>query len=63
MLCGLREHGTMRIEISGGGPAGLYFASLAQKSFPAAVIEVVERNAPTTPSASASCSRTRRSRT
>jgi anthraniloyl-CoA monooxygenase len=35
----------MRIDIIGGGPAGLTFAILAKKSFPAAAIEVVERNA------------------
>ena len=35
----------MRIDIIGGGPAGLYFAILAKKSFPAATIDVVERNA------------------
>ncbi len=35
----------MRIDIIGGGPAGLYFAILAKKSFPAATVDVVERNA------------------
>ena len=35
----------MRIDIIGGGPAGLYFAILAKKSLPAATIDVVERNA------------------
>ena len=35
----------MKIDIIGGGPAGLYFAILARKSFPDAAIEVVERNA------------------
>jgi anthraniloyl-CoA monooxygenase len=35
----------MRIDIIGGGPAGLYFAILAKKSFPAMAIDVVERNA------------------
>lgn len=35
----------MRIDVIGGGPAGLYFAILAKKSFPAATIDVVERNA------------------
>jgi len=35
----------MRIDIIGGGPAGLFFAILARKSFPDAAIEVVERNA------------------
>ena len=34
----------MRIDIIGGGPAGLYFAILAKKRFPAATIDVVERN-------------------
>ncbi len=37
--------GPMKIDIIGGGPAGLYFAILARKSFPDAAIEVVERNA------------------
>jgi len=36
----------MRIEILGGGPAGLYFAVLARKAFPAAGIRVRERNRP-----------------
>ena len=36
----------MRIDIIGGGPAGLYFAILAKKSLPTATIDVVERNAP-----------------
>ena len=35
----------MRIDIIGGGPAGLYFAILAKKSFPTATVDVVERNA------------------
>jgi anthraniloyl-CoA monooxygenase len=34
----------MRIDIIGGGPAGLYFAILARRSFPRAQIDVVERN-------------------
>jgi anthraniloyl-CoA monooxygenase len=34
----------MKIDIIGAGPAGLYFAILAKKSFPDARIEVVERN-------------------
>ena len=36
----------MRIEILGGGPAGLYFAILAKKAFPATAIRVHERNRP-----------------
>jgi anthraniloyl-CoA monooxygenase len=36
----------MRIEILGGGPAGLYFAVLAKKAFPDAAIRVRERNRP-----------------
>ena len=35
----------MRIDVIGGGPAGLYFAILAKKSFPEATIDVAERNA------------------
>ncbi|MEP6608565.1 MAG: FAD-dependent monooxygenase [Burkholderiaceae bacterium] len=35
----------MRIDIIGGGPAGLYFAILAKKTFIEATIDVVERNA------------------
>jgi anthraniloyl-CoA monooxygenase len=35
----------MRIAIIGGGPAGLYFAILMARDFPAARITVVERNA------------------
>jgi anthraniloyl-CoA monooxygenase len=34
----------MRIAIIGGGPAGLYFAILMRRDFPAARITVVERN-------------------
>ena len=34
----------MRLDIIGGGPAGLYFAVLAKKSFPAAAVRVTERN-------------------
>ncbi len=36
----------MRIAVIGGGPAGLYFAILAKKSFPGAAIRVIERNRP-----------------
>ena len=36
----------MRIAIVGGGPAGLYFAILAKKAWPAAEITVFERNRP-----------------
>ena len=35
----------MRIDIIGGGPAGLYFAILAKKCSPTPTIDVVERNA------------------
>ena len=34
----------MNIDIIGAGPAGLYFAILAKKSFPAARIDITERN-------------------
>jgi anthraniloyl-CoA monooxygenase len=34
----------MRIDVIGGGPAGLYSAILLKKRFPAATIEVTERN-------------------
>jgi len=37
----------MRVEILGGGPAGLYAAILIKKSFPQALIRITERNAPT----------------
>ncbi|HEX4329243.1 MAG TPA: hypothetical protein VH105_20795, partial [Burkholderiales bacterium] len=37
----------MRVEILGGGPAGLYAAILIKKSYPTAAIRVIERNAPT----------------
>ncbi len=36
----------MRIDVIGGGPAGLYSAILLKKSFPNATIDVVERNRP-----------------
>jgi anthraniloyl-CoA monooxygenase len=36
----------MRIDVIGGGPAGLYFAILAKKSLPNAAVSVVERNRP-----------------
>ncbi|MCL4185160.1 MAG: bifunctional salicylyl-CoA 5-hydroxylase/oxidoreductase, partial [Burkholderiaceae bacterium] len=36
----------MRIDVIGGGAAGLYSAILLKKSFPAAAIQVVERNRP-----------------
>ncbi|MGL4574783.1 MAG: FAD-dependent monooxygenase, partial [Burkholderiaceae bacterium] len=35
----------MKIDIIGGGPAGLYFAILAKKRQPTAQVQVVERNA------------------
>ena len=34
----------MKVDIIGGGPAGLYFAVLVKKSFPAAEVAVAERN-------------------
>ena len=34
----------MKIDIIGGGPAGLYFSVLAKKSFPLAEVTVTERN-------------------
>ncbi len=34
----------MKVDIIGGGPAGLYFAVLAKKSFPQAEVSVTERN-------------------
>ena len=34
----------MRIDVIGGGPAGLYSAILLKKRFPDAAIEVTERN-------------------
>ena len=37
----------MKVEILGGGPAGLYSAILIKKSNPNAEIRVIERNAPT----------------
>ncbi len=36
----------MRVDVIGGGPAGLYFAILTKKSLPQAEINVVERNRP-----------------
>lgn len=36
----------MRIDIAGGGPAGLYFAYLMKKTWPAWRIRVIEQNAP-----------------
>ena len=36
----------MKIDVIGGGPAGLYFAILAKKSFPRFDIRVHERNRP-----------------
>jgi anthraniloyl-CoA monooxygenase len=35
----------LKIDIIGGGPAGLYFSILAKKRFPNAAIELTERNA------------------
>ena len=37
----------MKVEVLGGGPAGLYAAILIKKSLPGAQIHVTERNAPT----------------
>jgi anthraniloyl-CoA monooxygenase len=37
---------SMRIDVIGGGPAGLYSAILLKKRFPDATIEVTERNSP-----------------
>ena len=37
----------MKVEVLGGGPAGLYAAILIKKANPAAEIRVIERNAPT----------------
>jgi len=34
----------MKIDVIGGGPAGLYFSLLAKKSFPQATVTVTERN-------------------
>ena len=34
----------MRVDVIGGGPAGLYFAILIKKSHPDAQVEVIERN-------------------
>ena len=36
----------MRINVIGGGPAGLYFAILMRRLAPTHEIEVFERNAP-----------------
>jgi anthraniloyl-CoA monooxygenase len=36
----------MKIHVTGGGPGGLYFASLMKKGFPGARITVFERNRP-----------------
>jgi anthraniloyl-CoA monooxygenase len=36
----------MKVEVIGGGPAGLYFAILTRKSFPHARVRVHERNRP-----------------
>src|SRR5260370_28278358 len=36
----------MKVHVSGGGPAGLYFASLMKKAWPQARITVFERNRP-----------------
>ena len=34
----------MKVDIIGGGPAGLYFSVLVKKSFPEAEVAVTERN-------------------
>ena len=52
----------MKIAVIGGGPAGLYFAILMKKRRPARTTSPsTSATGPTTPSASASCSPTRRS--
>ena len=42
----LREFGRMKINIIGGGPAGMYFAILMKKSDPSHEITIYERNGP-----------------
>src|SRR5262245_20865314 len=39
-----REESAMRVDVIGGGPAGLYFAILIKKSHPDADVAVIERN-------------------
>ena len=53
----------MRIVVVGAGPGGLYFAILMKKAFRARGSRSTSATAPTTPSAWASSSRTRRSAT
>lgn len=51
MLCSDRGSASslIRIDVIGGGPAGLTLAILAKKHFPAAAIDVVERDAAARP--------------
>ncbi len=53
----------MKIHVIGGGPAGLYFASLMKKAWPQTRITVFERNRPDDTFGFGVVSRTRRCQT
>src|SRR3954454_16360728 len=42
----LRTEARMKVHVVGGGPAGLYFAILFKKEWPASRVTVLERNRP-----------------